>query len=198
MVRRRACRIEDVATVGYLGFAARTFGVQLHDGDPAYRRGFGADPQPCELGQNQSLHQHCAMQMVLVLGATSKVNEQVQFAQQVYQNPCRTLALSQRLEYSARSPTSTPVGCADVITCTLGGCAQGIAISVHFFGIAGDVEYALVLVDKGSASFAGSCKHSYGSCTLVWVRDKHWQTSATSPRQKCAATCSPSWTASLW
>ena len=65
--------IEDVATVGYLWFAARTFGVQLHDGDPGYRRGFRADPQPCELGQNQGLHQHCAMHIVLVLVATSKV-----------------------------------------------------------------------------------------------------------------------------
>ena len=36
-------RIEDVESVGSLWFAARSFGVQLHGNDPAYRRGFGAD-----------------------------------------------------------------------------------------------------------------------------------------------------------
>ena len=64
--------IQDVETVGSLWFAARSFGVQLLDSDPAYSQGFGADPQPCELGKSQGLHQHCAMQMVLVLGAQPK------------------------------------------------------------------------------------------------------------------------------
>ena len=56
-------------------------------------------------------------------------------------------------------------------------------MSVHFFVIAGDFWYASVLVDNGNASFAGVMQAFLGSCTLVWVRDRHWQTS---------------WTASLW
>ena len=128
---------------------------------PNRGRGYSRLPGVCSPDLWRSvawpLHQHCAMQMVLVLGASSKVNEQLQFAQQVYQNPCRTLALSQRLEYSARSPTSTSVGCAPVRWADV---LRELPFQCISSGIAGDVEYALVLVDNGSAAFAGSCKHS--------------------------------------
>ena len=53
---------QAVETVDSPWIAARSFGVQLHDSDPAYRRGFGADPQPSELGEGQGLHQHCDLQ----------------------------------------------------------------------------------------------------------------------------------------
>jgi len=159
--------IKDAATVGSLWFAARTFGVQL---------------QAVTLHTDEALvliHSHQTRTKPKLASTLCHADgvgigcSSYSLPSRPCQNPCRTLALSQRLEYSARSPTSTAVGCADVITCTLGGCAQGIAISVHLFVIAGDVEYASVLVDTGCACFAGSCKHSWGSCTLVWVRDKH-------------------------
>ena len=58
-----------MATIGCLSFAARPVSVLLYDGDPAYSRNFGADPQPFELSKSQGVHQHYDMQMVLVLGA---------------------------------------------------------------------------------------------------------------------------------
>ena len=51
-------------------------------------------------------------------------------------------------------------------------------MSVHFFVIAGNFCYKSVLVDNSNAFFAVSCKLSCRSCTLVWVRDSHWQTTA--------------------
>ena len=39
----KTCLQESKTKVGSLWFAARSFGVQLHGNDPAYRRGFGAD-----------------------------------------------------------------------------------------------------------------------------------------------------------
>ena len=68
---------------------------------------------------------------------------------------------------------------------------------MHFFGVAGDVEYPFVLVDNGSASFPGSCEHSWGFGTLVWVRATLADLNNIR-KTKCTATCSPSWSASLW
>ena len=100
-------------SVGSLWFAARSFGVQLHDNDPACKQG-------------------CARRQLLCVGR----------------------------------------------------CAQKHAMSVHFFVIEGNFWYESVLVDNGNAFFAVSCKLSCRSCTLVWVRDSHWQTMATSPNKE--------------
>ena len=114
-------------------------------------------------------------------------------------NPCRTLALSQRLEFCERSPTSTSVGCADVITCSLGGCAQGIAISVHFFGIERDVEYAWVLVHNGNASFPGVMQTFLGTLYIgMGAGQALADLSNITKAKNVPPTCSASRTANLW
>ena len=74
-------------------------------------------------------------------------------------------------------------GCARRHLLRLDGCAQRVVVSVHFFVIAGNFSYESVLVDNGNTFFAVSCKLSCRSCTLVWVRDSHRQTTATSPNK---------------
>ena len=72
-------------------------------------------------------------------------------------------------------------------------------MSVHFFVITGDFWYASVLVDNSNASFAGVMQTFLGVLYAGLDADRHWQSSASSPRQKLfASTCSPSWTACLW
>ena len=151
--------IQDVATIGSLWFAVRSFGVQLHDGDPAYRRGFGADPQPCELEKSQGLHQHCAMQMVLVLGATSKVNEQVQFAQQVVSKFLHKLSHCPNVWNLAHAHRPAPVGCARRHHLCVGRLCSGSCLSVHLFVIADDFWYASVLVHKPTRLSQVSCRN---------------------------------------
>ena len=43
-------------------------------------------------------------------------------------------------------------------------------MSVHFFVITGDFWYASVLVGTATRLSQVLCKHSWGSCTLVWMR----------------------------
>ena len=97
------------------------------------------------------------MQMVLVLGATSKVSNSYSLPNK----SCLLLLAAQ-----------------GVISCALDGCAQRNAISVHFFVVAGDFWYESVLVGNGNASFAVSCKLSWGP-----VRWHGCETATGRPRQ---------------
>ena len=83
-------------------------------------------------------------------------------------------------------------GCARRHLLRLDGCAQRVAMSVHFFVIEGDFWYQQVLVDNGNASFAVSCKLSWSP-----VRQYVSGTSTGEPLQIIkakwfAATCSSS------
>jgi len=93
------------------------------------------------------------MQMVLVLGATSKVNAQLQFAQHLYQ---KSVQNSRTVPTSGILRTLTDL----YVSRLRRRHNMYVGRMCSSFGIAGDVEYALVLVDNGSASFPGSCKHS--------------------------------------
>ena len=111
------------------------------------------------LGSIPILMAASAMQMVLVLGATSKVGELLQYAQQIVSESVQN---SRTVQASGIERTLTDLyasmvktAAQSVFTCALGGCAQGVATSVHFFVMAGDIWYASVLVDNGNASFAG-------------------------------------------
>ena len=105
------------------------------------------------LGSIPFLMAASAMQKVLVLGATPKVSEQ----------NSRTVQAS-GVEHTLTDLHASTVktGTQGVFTCALGGCAQGVAMSVHFFVIAGDFWYALVLVVNGNASFAGAMQAFLG------------------------------------
>ena len=93
------------------------------------------------------------MQMVLVLGATSKVSEQLQIAQQVVSKSVQNSRTVPTSGNSARSPTSTPVGCARRHHLCVGRiCSE--SCRVNFIVIAGDFWCASVLVVKGNACHA--------------------------------------------
>ena len=100
-----------------------------------------------------------AMQMVMVLGATSKVSVQLQVAQQIVsesvQNSCTVQASEIERTLTDLNASIVKTATQGVFTCALGGCAQRVAVSVHFFVIAGDFWYALVLVGNGNASYTG-------------------------------------------
>lgn len=111
------------------------------------------------LGSIPILMAASAMQMVVMLGATSKESEQLQYAQQIVSESVQN---SRTVQASGIERTLTDLyasmvktAAQGVFNCALGGCAQGVAMSVHFFVMAGGFWYASVLVDNGNASFAG-------------------------------------------
>ena len=105
------------------------------------------------LGSIPFLMAASAMQMVLVLGATSKVSGQ---------NSRTVQASGVERTLTDLHASTVKTATQGVFTCALGGCAHGVAMSVHFFVIAGDFWYASVLVDNVNASFAGAMQAFLG------------------------------------
>ena len=191
-------------SVGSLCFPAQSVGVQLHDSDPTHRRGFGANPQPCNsekawacINTSGLCQRHADGVRV---GYNVQRYEQLQYAQQ---------AVSKSVQNSRTVPTSgMQRTLSDLYANRLCKASSPVRWAVVFRELPCQCLSSLSRVTSSTRRFLWatatrlsqvSCKHSPRSCTLVWVRDQHWQTSAASPRQKCfAATCSPSWTASLW
>ena len=87
----------------------------------------------------------------------------------------------------ARSPTSTPVSWKSVITCALGGCAQELpcqCISSLSRVTSGTRRFLWTTATRLSQVFMQTF---LGSCTLVWMRDTHLQSSVEASRSKGAA-----------
>ena len=75
-----------------------------------------------------------------------------------------------------------------VITCAFGGCAQRVAVPLHFFVIAGDFWYALVLLGNSNASYTGILVVLYADtgtgqalANLVNITEAKWLAAAYSP-----------------
>ena len=103
------------------------------------------------------------MQMVLVLGA-QPIMCSCNLPNKSCQNSYKLLALSQRLEKSACSPTSAPVSCARCLHLCVGRLCSGSCLSVHLFVITGDFLHNTTRHSRCHAEI-------WVSCTLVWVRD---------------------------